>query len=45
MTIIAIIVAVVLAILAFRFVVGIVKYALIAIIVIGAIWFVAGSAR
>jgi hypothetical protein len=45
MTILAVIVAVVLAILAFRFVIGIAKFALIALIVIAAIWFVAGSAH
>jgi hypothetical protein len=45
MIILAIIIALVLAFLAFKFVKGLLKFALIAIIVIVAIWFLAGSAH
>ena len=43
MSILAIIVAIVFAYLAFRFVKGIVKFALLAVIVIIALWFVSGG--
>jgi hypothetical protein len=39
MTIVAIIVALLLALLAFRFIKGVIKFGLIAIIVIAVIWF------
>ena len=45
MTILAIIIAVVLAFLAFRFVTGVIKFGLIAIIVIAALLFLAGGMR
>ena len=43
MTILAIIVAIAFAYLAFRFVKGVIKFALLAIIIIVALWFVAGG--
>ena len=43
MTIVGIIIAVVLAFLAFRFVKGVIKFALLAIIVIVALWFMSGG--
>ena len=43
MTILAIIVAIVLAYLAFRFLKGVIKFALLAVIVIIALWFVSGG--
>jgi hypothetical protein len=43
MSILAIIVALVFAFLAFRFVKGLIKFALLAIIVIVALWFVSGG--
>ena len=43
MSILAIIVAIVFAYLAFRFVKGIIKFALLAVIVIIALWFVSGG--
>jgi hypothetical protein len=43
MSILAIIVALVFAFLAFRFVKGVIKFALLAIIVIVALWFVSGG--
>jgi hypothetical protein len=43
MSILAIIVALVFAFLAFRFVKGLIKFALLAIIVIVALWFVTGG--
>ena len=43
MTIFAIIVAIVLAYLAFRFVKGVIKFALLAVIIIIALWFVSGG--
>jgi hypothetical protein len=45
MTILAILVAIVLAFLAFRFVTGVIKFGLIAIIVIAALLFLAGGMR
>jgi hypothetical protein len=45
MTILAIIIAVVLAFLAFRFVTGMIKFGLIALIVIVALYFFAGGMR
>jgi hypothetical protein len=44
MTIVAIIVAIVLAFLAFRFITGMIKFGLIAIIAIAVIWFLASGA-
>ena len=43
MTILAIIVAIAFAYLAFRFVKGVIKFGLLAIILIVALWFVAGG--
>ena len=43
MTIVAIIVAIVLAFLAFRFITGMIKFGLIAIIAIAIIWFLASG--
>jgi hypothetical protein len=43
MSILAIIVAIVFAYLAFRFVKGVIKFALLAVIVIIALWFVSGG--
>ena len=43
MTILAIIVAIGLAFLVFRFVAGLVKFGLLAIIIIVALWFVSGG--
>jgi hypothetical protein len=43
MSILAIIVAIVFVYLAFRFVKGIIKFALLAVIVIIALWFVSGG--
>ena len=43
MTILGIIIAIVLAFLVFRFVAGIVKFGLLAVIIIVALWFVVGS--
>jgi hypothetical protein len=43
MTILGIIIAIVLAFLVFRFVAGLVKFGLLAIIVIVALWFVSGG--
>jgi hypothetical protein len=43
MTILGIIVAVVLAFLVFRFVAGVVKFGLLALIVIVALWFIVGA--
>jgi hypothetical protein len=43
MTVVGIIIAVVLAFLAFRFVKGVIKFALLAIIVIVALWFMSGG--
>jgi hypothetical protein len=43
MTILGVIIAVVLAILAFKFVKGVIKFALLAIILIIALWFVVGA--
>ena len=43
MSILAIIVAIVIAYLAFRFVKGVIKFALLAVIVIIALWFVSGG--
>ena len=43
MTLLAILVAVLLAFLAFRFIVGTIKFALLAIIIIIALWFVSGG--
>jgi hypothetical protein len=45
MTILAILIAIVLAFLAFRFVTGVIKFGLIAIIVIAALLFLAGGMR
>ena len=42
MTILGIIVAAVLAFLVFRFVAGVVKFGLLALIVIAALWFIVG---
>jgi hypothetical protein len=43
MSILAIIVAIIFAYLAFRFVKGVIKFALLAVIVIMALWFVSGG--
>jgi hypothetical protein len=43
MTILAIIVAIGLAFLVFRFVAGVVKFGLLAVIIIVALWFVSGG--
>ena len=43
MTIVAIIVAIVLAFLAFRFITGMIKFGLIAIIAVAIIWFLASG--
>jgi uncharacterized membrane protein YfhO len=43
MSILAIIVAIIFAFLAFRFVKGVIKFALLAVIVIIALWFVSGG--
>jgi hypothetical protein len=43
MSILAIIVAIVFAFLAFKFVKGVIKFALLAVIVIMALWFVSGG--
>ena len=43
MSILAIIVAIVFAFLAFKFVKGVIKFALLAVIVIIALWFVSGG--
>jgi hypothetical protein len=43
MTIVAIIIAIVLAFLAFRFITGMIKFGLIAIIAIAVIWFLASG--
>jgi hypothetical protein len=43
MTILGIIIAIVLAFLAFRFVKGVIKFALLAIIIVIALWFVVGA--
>jgi hypothetical protein len=43
MSILAIIVAIVFAFLAFKFVKGVIKFALLAVIIIIALWFVSGG--
>jgi hypothetical protein len=43
MTILGIIIAIVLAILAFKFVKGVIKFGLLAIIIIVALWFLVGA--
>jgi hypothetical protein len=43
MSILAIIVAIIFAYLAFRFVKGVIKFALLAVIVVMALWFVSGG--
>jgi hypothetical protein len=43
MTILAIIVAIIFAYLAFRFLKGVIKFALLAVIIIIALWFVSGG--
>ena len=43
MTILGVIIAIVLAFLVFRFVAGVVKFGLLALIVIVALWFVVGK--
>jgi len=43
MTILAVLVAILLAYLAFRFVKGVIKFALLAIIIILVLWFVVGA--
>ena len=45
MSILAIIVAIVFAFLAFKFVKGVIKFALLAVIIIIALWFVSGGLR